>query len=301
MKKNGFFPLFFGIILLLSACGGGYSKEKSAGESTDKAMEMNTSEQDNSKSESVAFTESDGNVLAEQPVVSARMVIYNANLHLKVKNFQKSQASFEEKVKSYQGYIVESNIYRESKEIVRGYMTIRIPAASFEKFLHDAEGLAAEVIERQVSGEDVTEEFVDLESRLKSKKVVEERLMEFMKKAEKTEDLLKISSDLAKVQEEIEQIAGRMKYLNNLIAYSTVNIEMSEDLVVIPSIDNTKLNTWEKTKKQFAVSTNALLAFLSGTIVVIFGNLPFFILLGAIITILVVIIKRARRRKQSGD
>jgi hypothetical protein len=207
------------------------------------------------------------------------MVIYNAELNLEVKSFQKAMTQIEKKVNEYGGYIIESNTYRDGEEALSGTITVRVPQEHFQGFLNDAEGFAVKVYNRTVNGEDVTEEYVDLESRLKSKRVVEERLLEFMKKAEKTEDLLKISNDLAKLQEEMEQILGRIKYLENQSALSTITISITEDNIVVPNIDNKELNTWERTKSQFVSSLNYLLSLASGLFVLIVGNLPIFILL----------------------
>src|SRR5699024_11926322 len=113
---------------------------------------------------------------------------------------------------------------------ISGQMVVRVPEEHFQTFLTDAEEAAVDVLSREVSGQDVTEEYVDLESRLKSKQVVEERLLEFMDEAEKTEDLLKISDDLSTVQEDIEVIAGKMEYLENHSDYDTVEIIVHEDL-----------------------------------------------------------------------
>ncbi len=95
------------------------------------------------------------------------------------------------------------------------------------------------MLQRNISGDDVTEEYVDLESRLKSKRVVEERLISFMNNAEKTEDLLKISEDLAEVQEEIETIEGRKKFLENQTSLSTIIITLYENKVTVPSLKRT--------------------------------------------------------------
>lgn len=215
--------------------------------------------------------------------VPNKMVIYQADLQLRVKKFEQTVRSIEEKAKSYGGYISVSNVIKEGKEQISGNMTIRIPQKHFQAFLHDAEGQAAEVLQRNITGQDVTEEYVDLESRLKSKRVVEERLLTFLKGAAKTEDLLKISADLAAVQEEIEIIEGKMKFLENQTDFSTVNITLYENKVIVPDIEKDKLNTWEKTKQQFMKSTNMLLAALSGLVVFIVGNTPIlaiFVLLG---------------------
>ena len=155
-----------------------------------------------------------------------RMIIHNAIIRTNVKELAKAQSNIEQKVKEYGGYIVESNVYKEDDQTSSGHMIVRIPEKHFETFLSDAEGEASKVLERNVTGQDVTEQYVDLTSRLKSKRIVEERLLTFMKGAEKTEDLLKISSDLAKVQEEIEVIVGKMKYLENQASFSTIELTM---------------------------------------------------------------------------
>ena len=115
-----------------------------------------------------------------------------------------------------------------------------------------------------------------------------------MKDAEKTEDLLKISSDLAKVQEEIEVLVGKIKYLENQTSFSTIELTMVENRVIIPEIENKDLNTWEKTKKQFITSTNALLSIGSGIIVFIVGNLPVLILVTIIAVAVFWIIKKRK-------
>src|SRR5690606_18783760 len=122
---------------------------------------------------------------------------------------------------------------------------------------------------------DVTEEYVDLQSRLRSKQAVEERLLSFMKEAEKTDDLLKISNDLARVQEQIEQIKGRMNYLENHVAFSTITINIQEKAVIIPEIKNTsELNTMENATKLFFETINAILNVFSNFIVLLIGYSP---------------------------
>ncbi|WHY79174.1 DUF4349 domain-containing protein [Neobacillus sp. WH10] len=223
-----------------------------------------------------------------------QMVIYKADLQLRVKKFDQTVRSLEEKAQKYGGYIAESTVTKEGKEQLSGSLTIRVPQKHFQNFLHEAEGQAAEVLQRNITGQDVTEEYVDLESRLKSKKVVEERLMTFMNSAAKTEDLLKISADLAAVQEEIETIQGKMKFLENQTSLSTVNITLYENKVIVPDIDQDKLNTWEKTKKQFMKSTNMLLAGLSGLVVFIIGNIP---LIGVLLIVCFLFLFYYKKRK----
>jgi hypothetical protein len=232
--------------------------------------------------------------------VPNQMVIYQAELYLRVKKFEQTLQSLEEKVGKYGGYIAESNVSKDGDEQLSGSIKIRIPQKYFQTFLHEAEGQAAEVLQRKISGDDVTEEYVDLESRLKSKRVVEERLISFMNSAEKTEDLLKISDDLSKVQEEIEMIEGRKKFLENQTSLSTIFITLYENKVSIPSLENDELNTWEKTKKQFMKSTNILLAGISGIVVFLLGNLPILVILSVIGILLYFYLRRMIKRNGNG-
>lgn len=152
------------------------------------------------------------------------------------------------------------------------------------------------MLDSNISGEDVTEEYVDLESRLKSKRVVEERLLAFMEEAEKTEDLLKISNDLAKVQEEIDQIVGRMKYLENKSDLATVTIHIEERNVSLTGEED--LNTWERTAEQFKKSLNFLMSFFSGLVVYVVGGFPIIAIM-ALIGLIIYYIIRKQRKKDS--
>ncbi|MCY9138099.1 DUF4349 domain-containing protein [Peribacillus frigoritolerans] len=280
--------LMFSLFLLLVGCSSN-EKDDSASESQDEKAEskMDASISGNKVQEEAAEKEG---------MTDERKVIHQAQLELKVKNLEKAQMKIENKAAEYGGYVVESNVYREDEELVEGTITVRVPEAHFQDFLTDSEGEASEVVGRNVTGQDVTEQYVDLKARLKSKRAVEERLLAFMKDAEKTEDLLKISSDLAVVQEEIEQLTGQMKYLENQASYSTVTITLSQDRIVVPGIDNKELNTWERTKKQLATSANLLLKAGSGIIVFIIGNLPILIILGGAGAVVHWVIKRRGKR-----
>lgn len=283
--------------LFLGACSDASSKSDQSSNkdvvSTSQSKEIKENRAD--KKESTAEQD---NKKPKAQAGAVRKVIYTGQLHLVVKNFEKAQTTLEEKANKYGGYIVESNVFRDESKQLSGMIILRIPEQHFRTFLTDAEGTATKVLERSISGQDVTEEYVDLESRLKSKRAVEERLNEFMKKAERTEDLLKISSDLSKVQEEIEALIGRMEYLKNQTSLSTVTITIDENKVVIPDLDQSNLNTWQKTKKQFIQSVNFLASATSGLVVFIVGNLPIILMIILIATPLWIVI---RKKMKSND
>lgn len=228
-----------------------------------------------------------------------RKVIHQAELYTSVEDLDKAEKKIEQFVHDYEGYTTNSNMYQETDEEARnGHITVRIPEKNFQDFLNDIEDEVLEVVERDVSGTDVTEEYVDLEARLKSKQAVEERLLNFMEDAEKTEDLLKISEDLDEVQGEVEALQGKMNYLESQIDYATVNISMTEDSIDVPSVNNKDLNTWEKTKKQVATSVNFILWFASGMFVMIVGSLPVLIPLAIIGVIIYYIVRKQGKKRK---
>lgn len=305
--------MFISLLFLLAGCSGGESSsEKSEMNNAEDAQSAETEnvsedrvsfsakgEQDRAAGNKSETENQDG--VSEKNTVAQRMVIFNAEMDITVKNFENARNSLEEKAQSYNGYIVQSDSNRYDDEQQSGMMTFRVPQEHFHAFLNDAQGLSVQVNNRRVSGQDVTEEYVDLESRLKSKKAVEARLLEFMKDSQKTEDLLKISSDLADVQEEIEQIAGRKKYLENQTAYSTVTISLQETLVAVPKIDNENLNTWQKIQKQFADNINILLAAGSGIIVFLVGNLPIILIVGTIVAAIIYFVRKKNKPGQNNN
>ena len=286
-----YLPFLICIVFLLGACSDNTQEEKSVGSTGAQQSDTVASPETLSKNE----TKAPMNVEGGQTTSPNQKVIYTADLQLEVKDLKKANKLLEQAVKRVEGYIIQSNIYRDSDHSYRASLTIRVPQGSFEQFLDQAEGLAVKVEQRNVNGSDVSEEYVDLESRLKSKRAVESRLLDFMQKSTSTDDLLKISTDLATVQEQIEQITGRMKYLDNQIDYSTVTITLSENKITVPALEKTDLNTMEKIKKQFMTSINWILAMASGLAVLVIGNFPVLLIVGLIVGVVLFLIKRKKR------
>ena len=294
LKKSKFLLIILmSVFVLLLGCSNDQAKEsQDSGSKISKSDTLSNNEDDTSLKTEDKSDEDGENIGSE------RMVIHQAELYLKIKSLEKTSRWIEKKVEKYGGYIVESTLSHEdeTEDEMSGSTIVRIPEKYFQDFLHDTEGEAAKVLSRTVTGQDVTEEYVDLESTQKSKRVVEARLLEFMKQAKKTEDLLKISADLAQVQGELEAVTGKMKYLENQTAFATVSLHLIQNGVVVPEVSNKNLDTWDKTKKQLAESTNYILAAGSWLIVFIIGNLPILVILGGITWL--VLWNRRRRKNQ---
>ncbi|GGM33906.1 hypothetical protein GCM10011351_19820 [Paraliobacillus quinghaiensis] len=288
MKKVFLLIFITCISALLFACS---SDDESSSENADTGSrskantEFEVSDEyaaEESMNTSVTSDDQDGGSKSEEVPEGSdnRKIIYNANLDVEVKNYQEAIRHIEQEINAKNGYIVSSESYNYEEDIQEGNITARIPQEHFQAFLDIVEQGDMKITHKRVSGEDVTEQYIDLESRLNSKKVVEERLLAFMENAEKTEDLLKISNDLADVQEEIERITGQLNYLENKSDFATVTMHIREKRVDL--VQNEDLNTWEKTQEQLKRSFNYLLTTGSALIVFMIGNLPVLIILGVI-------------------
>ena len=102
-------------------------------------------------------------------------------------------------------------------------ITIRVPAAKFERAVADV-GELGDVLHRNVQALDVTEEFRDVAIRLRNAEVVRAQLEKLLEKAQSVEEALEVQRELAKVTETIERYKGRLRFLEDRIAYSTIDV-----------------------------------------------------------------------------
>lgn len=286
------------IIILLVACSSNSESSKAGDEnkafnsSMSKDMAVNQPSSVESKKEATKIEKLD---LKSQ----SRMVIYNASLEMEVKKLTRIQDQMSKIVNQMGGYIVQQNLNQDSEERQESTLTARVPQEHFQSFLDRVKQLGIRTENEKISGQDVTEEYIDLKSRLKSKQVAEKRLIQFMNEAKDTKTLLEISNELAKVQEGIETIEGQIKYLENQTNLSTVTITLFENKVVVPNLKNDHQNTWEKTKKQFMKSINFIVSFSSGLFILIVGNFPVIIILGLLAVIAMIILKHFKKKSNN--
>lgn len=263
---------------LFAACGGNRSEDEAYSDARADVTTMEFATDENTQKEGAAERTETETEEAELAKAEERKVMYRAELTIEVKNFTAARDAIERIVNETDGYIVETSQYEE-EHTIGGYLMVRVPQSIFTDFMHRVEKLADKVPHRQVSGSDVTEEYVDLESRLKAKKAVEKRLLALMENAEKTEDLLQISQDLGQVQEEIEQITGRMHYLDHQVDYAAVNIDITQTVIPRAVSGEKERHTLAAAWSAFVASINDVLHFFSRAIVFFARALPIIFLL----------------------
>jgi hypothetical protein len=162
-----------------------------------------------------------------------RLIIRNAWLDLVVPDTEATLDEINDLVDELGGYVVESNL-NQYQEGLQAYVTLRIPAESLDDALERIRALATEVRGERISGQDVTEDYVDLQSRLRYLEATEKRLLEFLEEAEDTEAALAVYENLQQIQADIEQVKGKIQFLEQSAAMATITLDITPDELAQP-------------------------------------------------------------------
>ncbi len=166
--------------------------------------------------------------------IEGRMIISTAQLTLIVDDVAATLEQVWDLVERFQGYIVQTDSYRTATDNLAATVTIRVPSARFDEALSELRKLAWKVQRESTSGEDVTDQYVDLEARLKAQKATEEELLALLREVrqsegnaqEKAEAILSIYQRLTEVRTQIEKLQGQMQYLEKMSAMATITLEL---------------------------------------------------------------------------
>ncbi|MCC7571765.1 MAG: DUF4349 domain-containing protein [Candidatus Methanofastidiosum sp.] len=156
-----------------------------------------------------------------------RKVVKNGNANIEVDNFDSSISKIKELASSFGGYVTNSNMWTSDTDTKRGNITVRLPERRFEEF-GDSLNQIGKIKSKETSAYDVTEEYIDLQARLKNLKNQEKRYTELLDMAKDVQDVLAIEIQLGRIRGEIESYEGRIKYLENTTTFGTFYINVYE-------------------------------------------------------------------------
>lgn len=158
-----------------------------------------------------------------------RKIILNASLTIEALDFDATCTALLQALKDAGGYVASTELYAPSYEGARrsAMYELRVPAAKYEMFLQSA-GSAGNLVNKQESTEDITRNYVDVEARLKSLRLQEERLYAMMEQAGELETLLAIQNQLTEVQYQLESYTSQRNTYDDLVSYSTVTVSVEE-------------------------------------------------------------------------
>jgi hypothetical protein len=204
------------------------------------------------------------------------------------------------------GFVVSSNLYQtttsDGTPVPEGSIVIRVPADKLEQALKQIKADVVEVQNETRSGQDVTQEYVDLKSRLKNLEAAEAQLTKIMEEAKKTEDVLNVFNQLVATREQIELIKGQMQYYEQSAAYSAITARLMAEETVKPI----QVGGWKPqgvVRDAIQSLINFLQDFVDFLIWSILYYLPMLLLIGLVIVLpiwLVYLAARAIRRTKRG-
>jgi hypothetical protein len=218
---NTTLKLIIGLSILIFSCKS--NKANFEGGSLEKVAL--TANMDNLSSEVIPAPEKEFDKSISTTVIS-RKIIKDGNMEIRVKNLEHGKAGIDSLVKKFHGYYAQET-YNNQDYSHDFSLKIRIPSDNFEVFIAQAESAIGEMIFKNISSRDVTEEFIDLETRLKNKKNYLNRYGELLKQAKSVKDILEIEEKTRGIEEEIESTEGRLKFLNNEVDFSTLELRIT--------------------------------------------------------------------------
>ncbi|HEY2980034.1 MAG TPA: DUF4349 domain-containing protein [Anaerolineales bacterium] len=174
----------------------------------------------------------------EAPAAAGRLIIKNADVRLLVADTDVAVDRATQIVGDLGGYIVSSRVWYQDyygDNLKYATITIGVPVEQFERALSRMRGLSVQVLDESASGEDVTDQYVDLQSQVQNLEATRERIQSFLDQAQNVDEALRINQQLSEIERQIEQIKGQINFLSDRSAYSTLTINFEPELPEIVS------------------------------------------------------------------
>ena len=228
------------------------------------------------------------------------MIMRSADVAVVVENTETALEQIRGVAAALDGYVASTNLWRSDGQL-RGTVTIRVPAESFDMAMDQIKGLALEVERETVGSQDVTEEYTDLSARLRNLEATEQELLalltEVRQETRRAEDVLSVHRELSNIRGQIEQVKGRMQYLSGLTDLATINLEL------IPEEEQPILEAGWKPLSTARTALNALVnasqLLVDLVIWVVLFVLPVLVVLLAPLVLIVFLLRRWRRRRSN--
>ena len=291
-------PLLLLTLLSFAGCGGGYSPRRAeqapstATTSTDRtALTPESLESQGSartagpELQKVSLNQVDH----AQSMAEAlnRKIIRNAELFLELSDPAQGQRKVTSIAESLGGFVVTSESKQTesqdpSQQTLEVTLVVRVPAGQYNSALEQIRAVASRVINEKTSGQDVTEEFIDLEARIKTQKALELQFLDIMKQANKVADALEVQRQIAEVRTDIEKLEGRKRFLENKASLSTISVSLKTPAAI--AVDTSGFGRSVREAVADSVATaSAIVLFLIRFVIVMIPVLIFIVLPGALV------------------
>lgn len=209
----------------------------------------------------------------EEKAIPQKIIKY-ASLRFETNDIEETFQKIQTAVKESHATIQSDSEGKNDNSLYRN-ITVRVPSQNFDVFLQSISKGVSYFDQKDISTEDVTEQYIDLDSRLKTKQKLEERYIEILKRATKISEILEIEKQISAIREEIESKQGQLKYLESRVAESRISIEFYKPIAEKQSI---KISYGSK----ILTAIQSGFFELSGLFIWIISVWPFLILFGVI-------------------
>ncbi len=254
-------PFIFAIGLVVAGCGsrqedvaGQTASSRASAPAADLAESSNFAAKAGGPPAEERFrgkSENGMQLAAQKSVLQNRMVIRRAELTLRVESLEKTERSVQKLIAGYGGYVDNASSSDLDSDHPTLTVSMRVPAQSFDQAMLQIEGLGVRT-GKSINSEDVTEQVVDMDARMRSMLVQEETYRTLLKQARQLDDVINLQQQLTNVRGQIESIAGQRKSLATQAALSTISLTLTQSAIAHqqPKDPNWLAQTWAEATTQ---------------------------------------------------
>ena len=241
--------VFFTILTFLYSCGSQQEENQFYGESSVSEVVLSpppaidkmeiTSSTNKGEDKEIDVEDIGNDIYSKKSIINKKKIIKDGNISVKTNDINASKKGINDLLKKLNAYF-ESEDLQNNDQSISYNLKIRVPAENFEKLISTLENGEDEIKSKSIQAREVTEEYVDIGTRLKNKREYLKKYKELLFKASTIKDILAIEENVRTLQEEIESKEGRLKYLNDQISFSTLNLNIykEKEFVYKPQIQD---------------------------------------------------------------
>lgn len=208
------------LIILTTSCQDKHHKDFTYEMATTKETITSTDQKSTTPSEST-------NDAINRQINAKKKIIKDGRIGLKVSDLESAKLNVDALLSKYGGYYAKE-IFKNTDWESSYLLTIRVSSVHLEKMISDIEIDNGEILYKEIEARDVTDQFIDLQTRLENKRSYLLRYNELLKKANSIKEILEIEEKIRGLEEEIESTTGKLKYISDLVDYSTLNLTLSK-------------------------------------------------------------------------
>lgn len=231
MKK-----LIIVFLIVLAAC----KAEKRVASAESASLHLADTSASKSGNAAQSFVSTGAQAAQAAPLPATRMIVRSANMRVVVDDTARTVDAVTKAVEAMGGFVAASNVWQQG-ELLRATLTLRVPSDKLTPALAAIRGVSKRVEKETLSSEDVSEQYVDLDARVRNLEATEEELRQLLvvarQNSKKATEVLEVHQQLTLIRGEIEQAKGRMRYLSQIAAMSSIALDVVPDAIAQPVVE----------------------------------------------------------------